>query len=439
MSFSSLGLNQGLLRAVADAGYASPTPIQMKAIPLVLSGRDLLAAAQTGTGKTGAFVLPVLQRLNDMKRPPKGPVPSTRQSGPFALVVVPTRELAAQVAAAVRTYGRYLSVRSTVVFGGVSFGLQKEQLRRGTDVLIATPGRLLDHINQKTVDLSEVKMLVLDEADRMLDMGFVRDIRRIIERLPSSRQNLLFSATFSSEIRRLAQGLLKDHTTIDVAPHNRPIELVDQCLYSVDNARKKVLLAHLLDIRDWKQVLVFMRTKHGANKLGQFLDKQGVQAAVIHGNKSQGARTKSLGDFKNGRVRVLVATDIAARGIDIVGLPVVVNHDLPQVPEDYVHRVGRTARAGAVGEAISFVCDEERHQLTAITRLIGREIPAFKIAGFEPTQGQAVSRKTSRLAKATSKGSAAVHFTPSSNRSGGLSRRTRKTAKARAAESQSTR
>lgn len=414
MPFSFLGLDQGLQRAVADAGYTSPTPIQAKAIPVVLSGRDLLAAAQTGTGKTAAFVLPILQRLNERKEASRARALATKSCGPLALVVVPTRELAAQVGAAVRTYSRYLPVRSAVVFGGVGIGSQKAQIKLGTDFLIATPGRLLDHVNQKTVDLSAVEMLVLDEADRMLDMGFVRDILRIIEKLPAARQNLLFSATFSSEIRRFAQGLLKDHATIDVAPHNRPIELVDQRVYSVDNARKKTLLAHLLDARDWKQVLVFMRTKHGANKLAVFLVKHGVQATVIHGNKSQGARTKSLSDFKGGRVRVLVATDIAARGLDIAGLPVVVNHDLPHVPEDYVHRVGRTARAGAVGEAISFVCAEERGQLKAIARLIGREIPASTVAGFEPAHGSVVSRKGSGSPKATS-GVLAVGRHPSSS------------------------
>ena len=389
MSFSSLGLGQGLLNAVADAGYASPTPIQARAIPMVLSGRDLLAAAQTGTGKTAAFVLPMLQRLNN--RQECGSTVKPHQVR--ALVVVPTRELAAQVAAAVRAYSRYLPLRSVVVFGGVGIGPQKDQLKRGTDVLIATPGRLLDHVNQKTVTLSGVEMLVLDEADRMLDMGFIRDIRRIIERLPAMRQNLLFSATFSDEIRRLARDLLNSHATIDVGSNNRPIDLVEQRVYSADKARKGALLAHLLNTRDWSQILVFVRTRHGADKLAAFLIKQGVQATMIHGNKSQSARIKSLGDFKAGRVRVLVATDIAARGLDIAELPVVVNHDLPQAPEDYVHRVGRTGRAGTAGEAISLVCADERGQLKDIVRLIGREIPASTVVGFEPLQPLAASRK----------------------------------------------
>lgn len=394
MSFSFLGLDQALLRAVADAGYTSPTPIQAQAIPIALSGSDLLAAAQTGTGKTAAFVLPILQRLNGLQGCLQGGGFAVKSRRPRALVVVPTRELAAQVAVAIHAYGRYLPLRVAVVFGGVGIGPQKDQLRRGTDVLIATPGRLLDHVNQKTVDLSVVETLVLDEADRMLDMGFYRDILRIIERLPTVRQSLLFSATFSGEIRRLAQGLLKDHVTIDVAPHNRPIELVNQHVYSVDKARKCALLTHLLDTRGWTQVLVFMRTKYSANKLAVSLAKQGVKATAIHGGKSQGARTKALSDFKSGRVRVLVATDIASRGLDIADLPVVINHDLPHMPEDYVHRIGRTGRAGAAGEAISFVCTDEHERLKEIIHWIGHKISATTIAGFEPARAQAVAKKT---------------------------------------------
>jgi ATP-dependent RNA helicase RhlE len=378
MSFSDLGLAEGLLRAVAEAGYTQPTPIQAQAIPAVLSGRDLLAAAQTGTGKTAAFVLPMLQRLAAPAGPHAGPRPVQ------ALVLVPTRELAAQVAESVRTYGRHTPLRSAALFGGVSLKPQSDALRRGVDILIATPGRLLDHMGQRAANLSALQILVLDEADRMLDMGFIHSIRRILGALPKTRQNLLFSATFSDEIRKLAGGLLRDPLTVEVAPRNATLELIAQRVHPVDKARKAALLSHLIGAGDWRQVLVFCRTKHGANRLAQQLERDGIVAAAIHGNKSQGARTRALADFKLNRIRVLVATDLAARGLDIDQLPYVVNFELPHVPEDYVHRIGRTGRAGARGEAISLVSAEERDQLRDIQRLIKRQIPALAIEGFAP-------------------------------------------------------
>jgi len=378
MSFSALGLAEGLLRAVAGEGYPQPTPIQAQAIPVVLSGRDLLAAAQTGTGKTAAFVLPVLQRLSAPPVPHGGPRPVR------ALVLVPTRELAAQIAESVRVYGRHTPVRSAAVFGGVSLHPQIDALRRGVDLLIATPGRLLDHLEQRTVNLSALQVLVLDEADRMLDMGFIHSLRRILGALPKARQNLLFSATFSDEIRRLAAGFLRDPATVEVAPRNATVELIAQRVHPVDKSRKPALLSYLIGAGNWQQVLVFCRTKHGANRLAQQLERDGIVAAAIHGNKSQGARTRALADFKASRVRVLVATDIAARGLDIDQLPHVVNFELPNVPEDYVHRIGRTGRAGARGEAVSLVSADERDQLRDIQRLIKRQIPSVTIEGFAP-------------------------------------------------------
>lgn len=384
MSFQNLGLAPELLRALADAGYAEPTPIQAQAIPLVLEGRDVLAAAQTGTGKTAAFVLPILHRLAS------GPARSPR-----ALVLVPTRELAAQVAESVETYGQHLRVRSAVIFGGVSINPQIDRLRRGVDLIVATPGRLLDHAQQRTVDLSGIEMLVLDEADRMLDMGFIRDIRRLIALLPARRQNLLFSATFNDDIRALAQSLLNRPASVEVAPRNTTAAQITQRVHPVDKARKTALIAHLVTSGDWHQVLVFTRTKHGANRLAEQLARTGIETAAIHGNKSQNARTKALADFKDGRVRLLVATDIAARGIDIDGLPYVINHELPNVPEDYVHRIGRTGRAGSSGEAVSLVSGEEQPLLRDIQRLLRREIPASMIAGFEvgsaPLAGEIVA------------------------------------------------
>jgi ATP-dependent RNA helicase RhlE len=378
MSFESLGLSTELLRAVAEEGYDQPTPVQLQSVPPILAGRDLLAAAQTGTGKTAAFVLPLLQRLAQG--------PKLRAVHPIrVLVLTPTRELAAQVAANVATYGRYLPVKSTVVFGGVNINPQIQALRRGVDVLIATPGRLLDHVSQRTVDLRHVETLVLDEADRMLDMGFIRDIRRIIGILPAQRQNLLFSATYTDDIRQLADGILKSPVTVDVAPRNATADGIEQVVHPVDKSRKRELLAHLIGTGNWRQVLVFTRTKHGANRLAEQLDKDGLVTAAIHGNKSQGARTRALADFKAGKVRVLVATDIAARGLDIDQLPHVVNYELPNVPEDYVHRIGRTGRAGAEGTAVSLVCADEREDLRGIERLLKREIRREPIKGFEPS------------------------------------------------------
>ena len=377
MPFSSLGLSAELLRAVSDKGYPEPTPIQRQAIPVILEGRDILAGAQTGTGKTAGFTLPLLQRLS---AEPQG----ERGQAIRALILAPTRELAAQVQESVRTYGKYLPLKSGVVFGGVGFTPQVDMLRRGVDVLVATPGRLLDHVGQKTIDLSKVEILVLDEADRMLDMGFIRDIRKILALLPRQRQNLLFSATYSDEIKELADGLLHSPALIEVARRNTAAELVTQVVHPVDRERKRELLSHLVRANDWRQVLVFMRTKHGANRLAEQLGRDGIHAAAIHGNKSQGARTQALADFKKGAVRVLVATDIAARGLDIDQLPHVVNFELPNVPEDYVHRIGRTGRAGNEGEALSLVCVDERDYLRDIERLLKREIPKVVVAGFEP-------------------------------------------------------
>ena len=377
MSFNTLGLSAELLRAVSDKGYGEPTPIQIKAIPVILEGRDILAGAQTGTGKTAGFALPLLQRLN-----------AQTQTGDRrvirALILTPTRELAAQVEESVRTYGKHLPLKSTVVFGGVGFNPQADTLRRGVDILVATPGRLLDHVQQKTVDLSKVEILVLDEADRMLDMGFIRDIRKILALLPKQRQNLLFSATFSDEIKQLSDGLLNAPVLIEVARRNTAAELVTQVVHPVDRERKRELLSSLIKANDWKQVLVFMRTKHGSNRLAEQLEKDGIRATAIHGNKSQGARTKALADFKKGSVRVLVATDIAARGLDIDQLPHVVNFELPNIPEDYVHRIGRTGRAGNEGEALSLVCVDERDYLRDIERVLHHEIPKVVIPGFEP-------------------------------------------------------
>jgi ATP-dependent RNA helicase RhlE len=376
MSFASLGLSDALLRAVADAGYTQPTPIQLQAIPAVLAGGDLLAGAQTGTGKTAGFVLPILQRLSNAAR--ASGRPSLR-----VLILTPTRELAAQVEESVRTYGKYLNFKSAVVYGGVGFNPQVEALRRGVDILVATPGRLLDHHRSGTVDLSRVETLVLDEADRMLDMGFIPDIKRILALLPKKRQNLLFSATFSDDIRELASGLLHAPAQIQVTPRNSTVDAVRQTAHPVDAKRKAELLVHLVKDRQWFQVLVFTRTKHGANRLAEQLGKKGISALAIHGNKSQGARTRTLAEFKSAKLQVLVATDLAARGLDIEQLPHVVNFDVPNVPEDYVHRIGRTGRAGASGEAISFVSPDEMGYLRDIERLIRRSIPRTVVAGFE--------------------------------------------------------
>lgn len=377
MLFTELGLSADILRAVSDQGYSEPTPIQAKAIPIVLEGRDVLAGAQTGTGKTAGFTLPLLQRLIE-QQPAKGNRPVR------ALVLTPTRELAAQVHESVKTYGRHLPIRSAVIFGGVKINPQIAALRQGVDIVVATPGRLLDHVNQKTLDLSQVDILVLDEADRMLDMGFIHDIRKVLALLPKQRQNLLFSATFSNDIKRLADGLLNSPVLIEVARRNTTSERVVQVVHHVDKKRKRELLSFLIGSGNWKQVLVFTRTKHGANKLAQQLEQDGLTAAAIHGNKSQGARTKALADFKRGKVRVLVATDIAARGLDIDQLPHVVNFELPNVPEDYVHRIGRTGRAGNEGEAVSLVCVDENKLLHDIERLLKSEVPKVAIDGFDP-------------------------------------------------------
>jgi ATP-dependent RNA helicase RhlE len=375
MLFKELGLSAELLRAIDEQGYREATPIQQKAIPLVLEGRDVLAGAQTGTGKTAGFTLPLLQRLQASR---------TSRKQPRVLILTPTRELAAQVNESVRNYGRHLPFKAAVIFGGVSINPQISQLRRGTDIVVATPGRLLDHAQQKTIDLSNIEILVLDEADRMLDMGFIRDIRRILALMPKKRQNLLFSATFSDEIRRLAADLLNQPTEIQAATRNKPADRVRQIVYPVDKQRKRELLSHRIGAGNWKQVLVFTRTKHGANRLADQLSRDGLKAAAIHGNKSQGARTRALADFKSGAVRVLVATDIAARGLDIDRLPHVVNYELPHVPEDYVHRIGRTARAGQEGHAVSLVCVDEHKLLGDIERLLNCRIEKETIPGYEP-------------------------------------------------------
>jgi ATP-dependent RNA helicase RhlE len=378
MSFDSLGLSEALVRAVNELGYTSPTPIQTQAIPAVLNGGDLLAGAQTGTGKTAGFTLPILQRLDSMP-PSAGGKRVVR-----ALILTPTRELAAQVEESVRAYGKYLKLKSTVMFGGVGINPQIDALKRGIDIVVATPGRLLDHMQQKTIDLSHLEILVLDEADRMLDMGFIHDIKRVLAKLPPKRQNLLFSATFSDEIKALADSLLDSPALIEVARRNTTAETVAQKIHPVDRDRKRELLTHLIRQHNWFQVLVFTRTKHGANRLAEQLTKDGISALAIHGNKSQSARTRALAEFKDGTLQVLVATDIAARGIDIDQLPHVVNFDLPNVPEDYVHRIGRTGRAGATGEAVSLVCVDELQLLKDIEKLIKRPVPQEVIAGFEP-------------------------------------------------------
>ena len=375
-NFNELGLCESILRAISDAGYTTPTPIQAKAIPQVLSGGDLLAGAQTGTGKTAGFTLPILHILSQKAR---------IDNRPRCLMLTPTRELAAQIEESVKTYGKYLPLTSTVIFGGVNANPQIARLKKPLDILVATPGRLLDHANQKNVDLSGVEILVLDEADRMLDMGFIRDIKKILAMLPKQRQNLLFSATFSNEIKTLSDGLLNNPGFVEVARRNTASELVEQTVHMVAQAHKRELMSHLIKHNDWQQVLIFTRTKHGANRLAEKLIKDGIEAAAIHGNKSQGARTKALAQFKDGTMRVLVATDIAARGLDIDQLPQVVNFELPNVPEDYVHRIGRTGRAGSSGAAVSLVDREELKFLKDIEKLIKREIPKIQVEGFTPS------------------------------------------------------
>jgi ATP-dependent RNA helicase RhlE len=384
MHFTDLGLAEPLLRAVREQGYETPTPIQAQAIPAVLKGGDLLGGAQTGTGKTAGFTLPMLHRLaaQPKKKDARGRIAIR------ALILTPTRELAAQVEESVRTYGKYLPLTSMVMFGGVGMQPQIDRLRQGIDILVATPGRLLDHHQQGTLDLRHVEIFVLDEADRMLDMGFIHDIKKVLAVLPPVRQNLLFSATFSDEIKALADRLLNAPALIEVARRNAAADTVAQKVILTGRERKKDLLAHLIKQGDWHQVLVFTRMKHGANRLAEYLNDAGITAMAIHGNKSQGARTKALAEFKTGDLQVLVATDIAARGIDIDQLPHVVNFELPNVPEDYVHRIGRTGRAGAQGEAVSLVCADEEIFLRDIERLIKREIPRAQVAGFEAPTGE---------------------------------------------------
>jgi len=378
MTFDTLGLQAELLRAVTEMGYSKPSPIQQKAIPAVLEGGDVLAGAQTGTGKTAGFTLPLLQRLHA----------STKPQGKRAvrgLILTPTRELAAQIGESVTNYGRYMPLSSSVIFGGVNIRPQINTLRKGVDIVVATPGRLLDHVRQKTLDLSQIEIVVLDEADRMLDMGFIHDIRKILALLPKKRQSLLFSATFSNEIKTLADKLLHKPTMIEAEKRNTAAPQVSQTVYPIDKGRKRELLSHLIGSHNWQQVLVFARTKHGSNRLAQQLEKDGIRSTAIHGNKSQGARTKALADFKSGKARVLVATDIAARGLDIEQLPFVVNYDLPNVPEDYVHRIGRTGRAGHTGQAISLVGGDETQQLRAIEKLLQKKIATEHVPGYERT------------------------------------------------------
>jgi len=377
MSFTNLGLNDSLLKAIKDQGYTTPTPIQKQAIPVVIEGKDVLAAAQTGTGKTAGFTLPLLERLSETH-------PKMGKKQIRVLVLTPTRELAAQVAESIKTYGKYMKYSSTVIYGGVGINPQLATIRKGVDIVIATPGRLLDIASQKGIDFSAVETLVLDEADRMLDMGFIHDIKKLMKMMPKQRQTLLFSATFSKEIKQLASGLLKDPVLVEVARENTTAEQISQVVHYVDKGRKRELLSQLIKTNDWRQVLVFTRTKHGANKLTKQLEEAGISAAAIHGNKSQGARTKALANFKANEIRVLVATDIAARGIDIDQLPHVVNYELPNVPEDYVHRIGRTGRAGKSGEAVSLVCIDEHKLLFDIEKFIKSEIKKVHIEAFTP-------------------------------------------------------
>lgn len=391
MGFTSLGLSAPILKAIEEKGYNTPSPIQLQAIPAVLAGKDVMAAAQTGTGKTAGFTLPILELLANGAK--------VRPNQVRALILTPTRELAAQIQDNVLVYGRHLPLSSAVVFGGVKINPQMQRMCKGADVLVATPGRLMDLYNQNAVKFDQLEILVLDEADRMLDMGFIRDIRKILKLLPEKRQNLLFSATFSAEIRELAKGLVNNPVEISVSPANSTARTVEQCIYPADVKKKPAMLVKLVKAGNWQQVLVFMRTKHGANRLATYLNEQGLTAAAIHGNKSQGARTRALADFKAGEVRILVATDIAARGIDIPQLPQVVNFELPKIAEDYVHRIGRTGRAGEVGKAISLVSAIEAPELFAIERLTQALLPRINLAGFEPTNTLPESKLDTRPLK----------------------------------------
>ncbi|RAP24722.1 ATP-dependent RNA helicase RhlE [Candidatus Marinamargulisbacteria bacterium SCGC AG-343-K17] len=387
--FKSLGLSEDILKALLEKGYETPTPIQEKAIPVVLNGDDLMAAAQTGTGKTAGFTLPILHQLSK--------VTTDRGKRPVrVLILTPTRELASQILDSVALYGKYLPLRSMSVFGGVNINPQKQRLKKGVDILVATPGRLLDLFQQRAVSFNQIETLVLDEADRMLDMGFIHDIKRIINLLPKDRQTLLFSATFSNPIQKLAQQFLSNPIEISVTPKNAAAATVKQSMFSVEKKQKSQVLYHLITKNHWDQVLVFSRTKHGANKLTKFLDKNGINASAIHGNKSQSARTKALADFKLGTIQVLVATDIASRGLDINELPQVVNFELPHVPEDYVHRIGRTGRAGSEGQAVSLVSSDESKQLRDIERLIKKKLPQESLSGFEPVAIEHKENKASR-------------------------------------------
>lgn len=391
MGFTSLGLSAPIQKAIKEKGYTTPSPIQEQAIPAVLEGKDVMAAAQTGTGKTAGFTLPILEHLSHG--------PKVRSNHTRALILTPTRELAAQVQESVFTYSHYLPLSSTVVFGGVKINPQMQRLRKGVDILVATPGRLMDLYNQNAIKFDQIEVLVLDEADRMLDMGFIRDIRKILALLPKKRQNLLFSATFSTEIRELAKELVNNPVEISVNPENSTATTVEQSIYPADVKKKAPMLVKLIKDNDWKQVLIFTRTKHGANRLATFLNDKNITAAAIHGNKSQGARTRALADFKSGDVRVLVATDIAARGIDIPQLPQVVNYELPKVAEDYVHRIGRTGRAGETGKAISLVCAIEAPELFAIERLIQQLLPRMELDGYQPTNTVPESKLDTRPIK----------------------------------------
>jgi ATP-dependent RNA helicase RhlE len=410
MSFNSLGLSDALLKAISKKGYTTPSPIQQKAIPPILEGKDVLASAQTGTGKTAGFTLPILQLLSQGQQLRHRPI--------RALILTPTRELAAQILANIKEYSIFLDLRSTVIFGGVNQNPQVSQLRQGVDILVATPGRLIDLQNQGLISLSKVEILVLDEADRMLDMGFLKDIERVMKVLPPKRQNLLFSATFSKDIKKLAMGILHHPVQVEATPENTTVDAIIQKIYPVAKEKKTELIIKLITEGNWKQILVFTRTKQGANKLTESMISSGIKAAAIHGNKGQGARTKALAGFKNGSITALVATDIAARGLDIPLLPHVINFELPNIPEDYVHRIGRTGRAGASGEAISLFSPDETFFLRDIEKLVGLKLPKENIKGFEPDpnastepikQGQGRQQRNSTPKKTT---------TTTSNRSG---------------------
>ncbi len=398
MSFDSLGLSSSVLHAVTKKGYTTPSPIQQKVIPRILQGKDVLASAQTGTGKTAGFTLPLLDILSGKKQPRNCPV--------RALILTPTRELAAQVYESVQTYSEFLHLRSAVIFGGVNQNPQVAALRQGVDVLVATPGRLLDLINQRLLNLNSVEVLVLDEADRMLDMGFLRDIKKILALVPEKRQNLLFSATFSPEVKKLAAGFMNNPVQVEATPENTTVEKINQKVYRLDKNKKTALVTELISKGQWKQVLIFTRTKHGANRLSQKLERKGIRSAAIHGNKSQNARTNALKGFKDGSIRVLVATDIAARGLDIPLLPYVINFELPNVAEDYVHRIGRTGRAGASGIAISLVSHDELAFLHGIEKLTNQSLEGEIVAGYEPS-AQPPQEKTDKPKSSTSKSATA--------------------------------